>query len=178
MTTPTPGPPEYRYCPLCGQVLTRDVQAGRARCAGCGFVHYRNPVAGVAVVVRDDSGGVLLGERARGEWAGQWCIPCGFVEWHEDIREAAVREFEEETGLKVRLGEVLAVHSNFHNPKQHTVGTWFHGDVIGGRLYPQDGELQQLAYVDPLDPPPLAFPTDALVLEKLAAEGMRSGSGQ
>lgn len=161
--------PVYRFCPLCGETLARDERDAYSRCPACGFVHYRNPVAGVAVVIRDAAGRVLMGERSTGDWAGLWCIPCGYVEWHEDIRDAAVREFEEETGLLVQLGDVIAVHSNFHNPKQHTVGTWFAGEVIGGELYPRDGELAQLAYVDPADPPPLAFPTDALVLEQLAA---------
>jgi 8-oxo-dGTP diphosphatase len=141
-------------------------------------VQYRNPAAGVAVIVLDDAGRVLLGERASGEWAGLWCIPCGYVEWHEDIREAAVREFEEETGLVVKLGEVFAVHSNFHNPKQHTVGTWFRGEVVGGELHPRDGELKQLAYVAPAEPPPLAFPTDELVLEELARERAAMRRGQ
>jgi hypothetical protein len=37
-------------------------------------------------------------------------------------------------------------------------------------LYPVDGELDALEYVDPAAPPPLAFPTDALVLAQLATD--------
>jgi ADP-ribose pyrophosphatase YjhB (NUDIX family) len=129
-------------------------------------------VAGVAVVIRDAGGGVLLGRRSSGEYRGLWCIPCGYVEWPEDIREAAVREFREETGLVVETAALLAVHSNFHNPAQHTVGTWFAGRVVGGRLEPLDGEFDALEFFAPGQPPPLAFPTDALVLAELAAQGI------
>ena len=45
---------------------------------------------------------ILLVQR-KGSYAGQWCIPCGHVEWDEDLREAACREFQEETGLAITL---------------------------------------------------------------------------
>lgn len=169
---PLAAPDAYRYCPECGQSL--ETVAARLRCARCGFVRYRNPAVGVAVVLRDDRGGILLGRRARGTYAGLWCIPCGYVEWEEDVRAAAVREFAEETGLTVDLGPVLAVHSNFHNPRQHTVGVWFLGKRLRGELEPHDGELDALAFWQPAAPPPLAFPTDRLVLEQIA-EGDQRG---
>lgn len=167
---PQPGiEPKGGHCPDCGRALLPGSRGGRERpYCPCGFVRYRNPAVGVAVVVSDIEGAVLLGRRARGEYAGLWCIPCGYVEWGEDVRDAARREFLEETGLRVDLGDVVAVHSNFHNPKQYTVGIWFGGHVSGGELFPADGELDALEYYLPAGPPPLAFPTDAIVLADLA----------
>ncbi len=130
----------------------------------------RRPSVGVAVVVRDGQGRVLLGKRAVGWGAGAWCIPCGSLEWGEDVREAAERELKEETGLSARAGEVLAVHSNFHDPERLTVGIWFAGHAVEGAPVPADGELSEVGYFDPGEPPPLAFPTDALVLAQLAGE--------
>ncbi len=165
-----PGSPDpYRFCPQCGEDLARGGgPEGRPLCRVCGYVRYRNPAVGVAVVLQDTEGRVLLGQRATGEYAGLWCIPCGYVEWDEEIRDAAVREMREETGFDVKLEEVVAVHSNFHNPKLHTVGIWFRGKTIGGELEAVDGEFTALDWVDPAAPPPLAFPTDALVLADLA----------
>ena len=155
------------YCPDCGTTLGDAEKSGRRRktCPACGFVEYRNPAVGVAVVLRNVQGRVLMGRRATGIYAGLWCIPCGYVEWDEDVREAAVREFEEETGVRVDLGGVVAVHSNFHNRDKQTVGIWFEGVARDGAPpHPIDGEFTELDWFDPEAPPALAFPTDGLVL--------------
>ena len=119
------------------------------------------------MVVLDEQGRVLLGRRSAGGNVGEWCIPCGYVEWGEDIRDAARREFEEETGLVVQITEVCAVHSNFHNPASLTVGVWFYGRIVGGQTAASD-DLDQVGWFPPDDPPePLAFPTDRMVLADL-----------
>ncbi len=160
------------FCPDCGHQLQAVERRGRERptCTGCGYVHYQNPAVGVAVILRDEAGRVLLGQRATGEYAGLWCIPCGYVEWDEDVRDAARREFEEETGMTVVLRGIAAVHSNFHNRDKQTVGIWFEGAAVGGTLQRVDGELTELAWFPPGEPPDLAFPTDLLVLRQLAGE--------
>ncbi len=153
----------FAYCPHCATRLQpwHDGERQRQRCPACGWIHYRNPTVGVAVILLEDDR-ILLGQR-RG---GKWCIPCGHVEWDESIEQAARREFEEETGLRVALQGVFAVHSNFHDPRRHTVGVWYRGVRQSGFLRP-GGDVQQVAF-HPLDAPPaLAFPTDALVLKKL-----------
>ena len=169
--------PDYRYCPRCAAPLAPVPRGGQPRpgCAACGFVHFRNPAVGVAVVVRDAAGRILLGRRAAGGNVGAWCIPCGYVEWGEDIRSAARREFHEETGLVVDIGPVCAVHSNFHNPQALTVGVWFYGNIIDGAPQASD-DLDDLGWFPPAAPPqPLAFPTDALVLADLAHDAATAG---
>jgi 8-oxo-dGTP diphosphatase len=130
----------------------------------------RYPTVGVAVIIRDDTGRVLMGRRAHGRYAGLWCIPCGRLEWDEDVRDGAIREFLEETGLEVRITGIAAVHSNFHDRDRQTVGIWFEGEVIAGHPHPADGEFSELAWFEPGTPPELAFPTDELVLTDLAAQ--------
>lgn len=163
------GPSGIGFCGRCGGGLATHFRGDRWRwrCQSCERLTFHNPAVGVAVVVRDTQGRVLLGQR-NGTYPGMWCIPCGYVEWDEDVRDAAVRELHEETGLVVTLGAVVAVHSNTHDPNQHTVGIWFEAVASSGTLRAGD-DLAEVAFWDPADPPPLAFPTDALVLADLAA---------
>ena len=164
-------PRPYQYCPCCGTAFMRQELHGRERlvCQACQFIFWQNPVVGVAVIVLQDDH-IVLARRARGVYKGAWCIPCGYVEYDEDVRQAAQREFQEETGLLVEVGEVYAVHSNFHNHASHSVGIWFRGTVRSGTLRPDD-DVDQVAYM-PLHrlPDNLAFPTDRLVLTQLQRE--------
>jgi len=66
------------------------------------------PQVGVGgVVIRD--GKVLLIRRGKEPLRGRWLIPGGTVELGETLSEALVREMLEETALRVRPLEIVAV---------------------------------------------------------------------
>jgi 8-oxo-dGTP diphosphatase len=160
---------DFRFCPFCANSLKKEIIGGKKRfyCSVCDKKHYLNPTVGVAVILLVN-GRLLLVKRSKGiSYENMWCIPCGHVEWGEDVREAGSREFLEETGLKVNIGPVFDVHSNFHDLSNLTVGVWFWGACTGGKLIP-GSDAQDVRFF-PLDsiPDEMAFPTDLLVVEKL-----------
>lgn len=159
----------FFYCPICGGSLIKSFLNGRQRlvCSKCGRIHYENPIVGVAAIIRNSKGEILMAKRAPGlAYEGFWCIPCGYVEYDEDILAAVAREAQEETGLFIKPLEVYAVHSNFHDAKQHTVGIWFKTKIIAGKIFPGD-DACELMWADINNPPLLAFKTDEYVLKQL-----------
>ncbi len=165
-------PGEYTYCPHCATELeTVEVYDHlRRRCPSCGFIHWRNPGVGAAVVVFGDAGRVLMVRRGPGATRrGFWSIPAGFVDYGEEIRAAAGRELLEETGLVADVGEVMHVASNFHDPNKLTVGIWFAGTVTGGELAAGD-DADAVGWFALDDLPPLAFETDEALFDRLRAE--------
>jgi mutator protein MutT len=66
------------------------------------------PLVGVGAVIVE-AGRVLLVKRGHPPLAGEWSIPGGVLEVGETVREAAVREALEETGLTVEPRDLLGV---------------------------------------------------------------------
>ena len=61
-----------------------------------------------------------------------WALPGGFVEVGESVEAAAIREAEEETGLKVTLRALLGVYSNpARDPRGPTVGIVYVATATG-----------------------------------------------
>ena len=57
---------------------------------------------------------------------GEWCCPCGYIDWDESLEEACVREVREETGLeldeeRIKLFEV----STDKHTKTQTIDHWY-----------------------------------------------------
>jgi len=66
------------------------------------------PIVGVGVLVKRGDR-VLLVRRRFDPGRGKWSIPGGLVELGETVRDAALREVYEETGLNVKLDRLLSV---------------------------------------------------------------------
>lgn len=60
----------------------------------------RHPRVGVAVLVRNRRGRLLMIRRAGSHGAGTWSVPGGALECGETVAECAARELREETGIE------------------------------------------------------------------------------
>jgi 8-oxo-dGTP diphosphatase len=67
------------------------------------------PLVGIGAIIIEDSRVVLV-KRAHPPLQAEWSIPGGVLEVGELVREAAIREAREETGLTVEPGELLGVY--------------------------------------------------------------------
>lgn len=174
-------PPERAdYCLICGKRLVDQHHGDQKRraCAACGFVRYRNPAPGVAVLVVDGDRFLLCRRQPSAFEGGKWCLPCGYVEFDEDFLTAAAREVEEETGLVVEITALLSVTSNFLAPNLHTVVAVLLGHNIGGTLQPGDDIdlVRWFSFGDEL--PALAFESDGHILERYFQTDLRGAPVQ
>ena len=95
------------------------------------------PIIGVgAVIVRDNR--ALLVRRATEPLKGEWSVPGGALELGEKLREGAAREALEETGLQVRVGEVLDVFDSIFTDDSGL--TQYHYVLIDFLCQPLAGE--------------------------------------
>lgn len=76
------------------------------------------PLIGVGAIIIEN-GRVVLAKRAHPPLQAEWSIPGGVLEIGELVREAAIREAREETGLTVEPVELLSVYDRvLRNPEQ------------------------------------------------------------
>jgi len=81
-----------------------------------------------------DDGRILLVPHYRTDaGAVPWVVPGGEVEFGEGLKEAAVREFYEETGLQAEVAGLLSVSEVILSERPyHSITISFSGRVVGG----------------------------------------------
>lgn len=78
---------------------------------------------------------ILLIKRGNDPFKGLWALPGGFVEYGETTEHAAVREVEEETGLRCVINRLLGVYSApDRDPRGHTVSIVYMMSVREGEM--------------------------------------------
>lgn len=130
--------------------------------------NYSQSVAGIAM----EDGKVLLARHTYGGGAGKYIIPGGYLNHGESPQEGIIREFMEETGLRVRPEALVGIRFNMKD--------WyvvFLVKVLDGKLIPDMKEIDDLRYfpveeaLTRADVPDL---TKALIRSALAGKGFEA----
>lgn len=111
---------------------------------------------------------VLLIQRSHEPYAGRWALPGGFVDEHEALEAAALRELREETGLDgVAVEQFGAYGDPGRDPRGHTVTVAFLA-VLASRAAVLGADDATDARWFPIDAlPPLAFDHDRIIADAL-----------
>lgn len=146
------------YCPYCGNPVVHRQMEGKMRdfCMQCANVFYENPLPVASSIVVNENREVLLVKRKNEPYQGMWCLPIGFAEADEEVKDAALRELREEAGIEgkvVRLVDVDTVDNYFYGSLAivtyevtHTGGMPAAGDdAVEARFFPVS-ELPPLAW--------------------------------
>jgi len=130
---------------------------------------------GAAGVCINEDNQLLMVLQAGEDEEAKWSVPSGGIEGNETFEECCVREFEEETGLKVEVVSKL----QDKNGKVEQYGItyelqYFLVTVMSGELTVQDPDelILDIAWksVDELDQLEMSYPEDIEFLKALMAE--------
>lgn len=126
----------------------------------------RVEAAGGVVVRGGDPPRVAVVHRPRYD---DWSLPKGKLDEGEGFEQAALREVEEETGVRCRLGRELESNSYRDRKGRQKLVRWFLMEPLGGEFEPND-EVDELRWLSPSEARELvSYEHDRRLLEGVAS---------
>ena len=126
--------------------------------------------ADCVVFTRESIPKVLLIERGDNPYKGCWAFPGGFMEMDETTEQCAIRELEEETGLKIEDVKQIGAYSKVdRDPRGRTI-TIAYLAVINAPMEVKGLDDAAKAQWFPIDElPELAFDHDEIMRDAIAS---------
>ncbi len=88
------------------------------------------PRIGIAVLIKNDQGHILLGRRRQSHGKATWAPPGGHLEFGETPEEGAKREALEETGIVLHRVRFLGITNDFFKTEQkHYLSLFMEGQT-------------------------------------------------
>lgn len=127
---------DWKYCPQCKKPL--DTSGEHPYCKHCKLTIYQNskPTASVFLINGDK---ILLSKRGIEPYKGKYDVIGGFLKLGEDPKKGAIREAREETGLKIKIIDMLGIYQDRYGKNgEYTFNIYYVGKIVGGKMRPQD----------------------------------------
>ncbi|NEO33136.1 MAG: NUDIX domain-containing protein [Symploca sp. SIO3C6] len=111
-----------------------------------------------AACILNNEGKIIL--QKRGDFKGSWGFPGGALELGESAEEALLREVKEETGLRVKIENLIGVYTKYfleypNGDKTQIITFFFLCTILNGELYIDNQETLDLVFVEPTKAPKL-----------------------
>lgn len=162
-------PPNYQFCPFCGEKLEvkKEEEKERKFCAKCNWTYYPHVACTVgAVIIR--GGKVLLVKRKREPYKGTWMFPAGFIDFGEHPEETLRREVSEETGLRLKNAVLFKVMQSKDDPRSPGHFLFFYKvTVSGSKLKTDKEENQGIGWFDLKNPPEIGWKSHKYIMKML-----------
>jgi len=132
-------------------------------------------IAAYGLLQRDDKLLLCRLSQKVGANPGRWTLPGGGIDFGEDPENAVIREFKEETGLVIKVNNLVAVNSMADSlpgwSPMHSIRIIYKVEYVSGNLqYEQDGTTDLCAWHSHKE-------TQELPLVDLAKEGIKHTYG-
>lgn len=79
-----------------------------------GNKHWISPSASVDALLVVNNFVLVVKRSAEMSNPNKWCLPCGFIDFNENLIDASVRELYEETGIDIREHNII--NSDYNRP--------------------------------------------------------------
>lgn len=115
---------------------------------------------------------ILLIQRKNEPFQNQWALPGGFVDEHEDLSTAALRELQEETNvIATKIEQIQAYGTPHRDPRGHMVTIAFFTEIDANIIAKAADDAKALQWFSLNDLPPLAFDHKQIIEDALAKFG-------
>lgn len=115
---------------------------------------------------------ILLIQRKNEPFQNQWALPGGFVDEHEDLPAAALRELQEETNvIATKIEQIKAYGTPHRDPRGHMVTIAFFTEIDANIIAKAADDAKALQWFSLNDLPPLAFDHKQIIEDALTKFG-------